>query len=118
MQEEKKLFWTVRLIICAIVLAAGLVLRFAVGGQAYQLSKVWYTQQIQNSVQPNLSLENIQKQCHDFLSSGASIVAPQFGTQSALPSSSIESKKENSKAPASSAKSTNKKADSFVSAKS
>lgn len=105
MQEGNKLLWKVRIIICLLVLTAGLILRFAVGGGTYQSAKVWYQQQLKNSVQPSLSLENIQKQCHDFLASGASIVTPQFGSSQGTASSSSSQGKANSSKAAASAES-------------
>ncbi|WOC31028.1 MULTISPECIES: single stranded DNA-binding domain-containing protein [Caproicibacterium] len=102
MHEEKKILWTARLAVCAVILVAGLVLRFAVGGQVYVEGRSWYFQQVQNSVQPNLSLQNIQKQCRDFLSSGASLVSPQMGQNSAPSAvSGAQSGKSSSQAPAS-----------------
>ncbi len=79
MQEDKKVLWRVRIIVCVLLVAAGLTLRFAVGGASYQVSKAWYEQQMQNSILPNSSLEGLQKSCKDFLSSGAAIVIPKIG---------------------------------------
>lgn len=92
MQEHKRVLWGVRIFICLMILAAGLTLRFAIGGKSYQISKSWYTQQMQNSVLPNVSLQNIQKKCKDFLSSGSSIVMPSFDGKSLTTESKSKNK--------------------------
>ncbi|MCH3972057.1 MAG: hypothetical protein LKE53_04710 [Oscillospiraceae bacterium] len=87
MQEGKQILWRVRVIVCAAALATALGLRYGVGGHAYSVSKAWYTQQMQKSVLPNLSAENLQKKFYDILPKASLTTSSQGKSASAASSS-------------------------------
>lgn len=60
-ETEKPYLWRVRWIICAIVLAAALLLRFTFGGTIYEQVHAWYTDQMQHVVLPQSSIDGIQE---------------------------------------------------------
>lgn len=54
--------WRTRLLLCALLLAAGLALRFAVGGQPFAAARDWYAQQLRNSILPEKQVDGLRKQ--------------------------------------------------------
>ena len=98
MESGKRLLWIVRAVLCVTVLAAGMVLHWGIGGQAYAAVRTWYVQQEQCTAMPDFSANGLKQQFQDILASCSSITMPQPDA-SQNPTSSVPTK------PAASAKS-------------